>query len=38
MVADRGRYLVPKSEVDYQLWNRPIGVTDPARTGQGNAP
>jgi len=25
--------LVPKSEVDYQLWNRLRGVTDPARTG-----
>ena len=26
---------MPTNEVDYQLWNRPIGVTDPARTGQG---
>jgi hypothetical protein len=26
-------WVVPKSEVDYQLWNRLIGVTDPARTG-----
>jgi hypothetical protein len=25
--------VVPKKEVDYQLWNRLIGVTDPARTG-----
>jgi len=25
---------VPKSEVDYHLWNRLIGVTDPVRTGQ----
>ena len=25
--------LVPKSEVDYQLWNCLRGVTDPARTG-----
>jgi len=25
--------IVPKSEVDYQLWNRLRGVTDPARTG-----
>ena len=26
-------YIVPKNEVDYQLWNRLIGVTDPERTG-----
>jgi len=26
-------YIVPKSEVDYQLWNRLIGVTNPERTG-----
>jgi len=25
--------IVPKREVDYQLWNRLRGVTDPARTG-----
>jgi len=25
--------IVPKSEVDYQLWNRLRGITDPARTG-----
>jgi hypothetical protein len=25
--------IVPKSEVDYQLWNRLIGVTKPERTG-----
>jgi len=25
--------ITPKSEVDYQLWNRLRGVTDPARTG-----
>lgn len=25
--------IVPKSEVDYQLWNRLRGVTDPARAG-----
>jgi hypothetical protein len=25
--------IAPKSEVDYQLWNRLIGVTDPARMG-----
>jgi len=27
-------WVVPKSEVDYELWNRLIGVTNPARTGQ----
>jgi len=31
MVAGPGQYLVPKSEVDYRLWNRLIGVTDPNR-------
>ncbi len=30
---EAGRLIVPKSEVDYQLWNRLRGVTDPARTG-----
>jgi hypothetical protein len=25
--------VVPKAEVDYQLWNKLIGVTSPARTG-----
>lgn len=25
--------IVPKSEVDYQLWNRLRGVTDPSRIG-----
>ncbi len=29
-----GDFVVPKAEVDYQLWNRLIGVTDPARTGR----
>ncbi len=33
MEARPGQFLVPKSEVDYQLWNRLRGVTDPARTG-----
>lgn len=33
MEARPGQLLVPKSEVDYQLWNRLRGVTDPARTG-----
>jgi len=26
-------WIVPKSEVDYQLWNKLVGVTNPARTG-----
>ena len=26
-------YIVPKKEVDYQLWNRLIGVTEPEKTG-----
>jgi hypothetical protein len=29
-----GDLVVPKAEVDYQLWNRLIGVTNPARTGK----
>jgi hypothetical protein len=28
-----GDYIVPKMEVDYELWNRLIGVCDPNRTG-----
>ena len=27
------RFVVPKREVDYQLWNRLRGITDPVRTG-----
>jgi len=34
MSAEPGHWLVPKASVDYQLWNRLIGVTDPARTGR----
>jgi hypothetical protein len=33
MEAGRGHCYVPKSEVDYELWNRLIGVTDPQRLG-----
>jgi len=33
MEAGPGDLMVPKSEVDYQLWNLLRGVTDPARTG-----
>ncbi|HWQ13419.1 MAG TPA: hypothetical protein VNL77_11490 [Roseiflexaceae bacterium] len=34
MVADPGHFYIPKSEVDYQLWNRLIGVDHPERTGE----
>lgn len=34
MVAQEHNLFVPKSEVDYQLWNRLRGVHDPERTGQ----
>jgi len=34
MSAERGQWLVPKSAVDYVLWNRLIGVTDPERLNQ----
>jgi len=34
MVATAEHWYVPKSEVDYPLWNRLIGVTDPARLDQ----
>jgi len=33
MVASQYRWYVPKSEVDYQLWNRLIGITNPERLG-----
>jgi hypothetical protein len=33
MEAGEGNLYVPKSEVDYQLWNRLIGVDTPERTG-----
>lgn len=31
LVAGQGNHFVPKDEVDYRLWNRLIGVDDPAR-------
>ena len=34
MVAGDDNWYVPKSEVDYQLWNRLIGVTNPERLGE----
>ncbi|MDP8924635.1 MAG: hypothetical protein M3O34_17405 [Chloroflexota bacterium] len=33
MVAEPGSRLVPKSKVDYQLWNALIGVENPERLG-----
>jgi len=36
MEAGPGNWYVPKDQVDYQLWNRLIGVTDPARLGEGD--
>ena len=37
MEAGPDNCYVPKTEVHYQLWNRLIGVTDPARTGETQA-
>lgn len=34
MEAGPDNWYVPKSEVDYQLWNRLIGVQNPERLGQ----
>jgi hypothetical protein len=34
MTAGQHHMYVPKSETDYQLWNRLIGVTNPERTGE----
>jgi hypothetical protein len=31
MVADRDHWYVPKDAVDYQLWNRLIGISNPER-------
>ena len=33
MTANSRNWYVPKSEVDYQLWNRLIGITNPERLG-----
>ena len=33
MVAGPANWYVPKTEVDYQLWNRLIGVDNPERLG-----
>ena len=32
-VVTEDAWIVPKTEVDYQLWNRLRGITDPERTG-----
>ncbi len=34
MVAQEHNWFVPKSEMDYQMWNRLLGVRNPERTGQ----
>ncbi|HYP21903.1 MAG TPA: hypothetical protein VEY08_17675 [Chloroflexia bacterium] len=34
MEAGPENWYVPKTEVDYQLWNRLIGVRNPERTGE----
>jgi hypothetical protein len=34
MEAGPGNWMVPKSEVDYQTWNKLIGVTNPERIGE----
>jgi len=34
MEASDGNWFVPKSEVEYQLWNRLIGVQNPERLGR----
>jgi len=34
MEAQAANWYVPKSEVDYQLWNRLIGVDNPERLGE----
>lgn len=37
MEAKPENKYVPKTEIDYQLWNRLKGVQNPERTGEGNA-
>jgi hypothetical protein len=36
MEAGSDNWYVPKTEVDYQLWNRLIGVQNPERLGEAN--
>lgn len=37
MTAEEGHYYVPKDNIDYTLWNRLTGVTNPERLDIGNA-
>jgi hypothetical protein len=34
MMSGTDNWYVPKTEVDYQLWNKLIGVDNPERTGE----
>lgn len=34
MSAEAGHYYVPKSQVDYELWNRIIGIDNAVRTNE----
>jgi hypothetical protein len=36
MTAEKHHAYAPKDSIDYQLWNRLIGVTNPERTGNAN--
>ena len=36
MQAEEGHYYVPKSQVDYEVWNRLIGIDNPVRTNEPN--
>jgi len=36
MEAGSDNWYVPKTEVDYQLWNRLTGVQNPERLGEAN--
>lgn len=36
MEAESNNWYVPKTEVDYQLWNRLTGVQNPERLGEAN--
>ena len=38
MVADLDHYYVPKDEIDYVLWNRLTGVTNPERLDRNSPP
>lgn len=35
LTADDDHWFVPKKDVDYELWNRLLGLTDVRRTGTG---